>query len=86
MDYLAHITRNPKICGGEAVIVGTRVTLRTVLASLAGGDTPEDILTDFPTLTREDIRAAVAYAAASAVEDCGVPSLPGNGALDSQSP
>ena len=53
----------------EAIIKGTRVTLRTVLASLAEGATVEEILNDFPTLTDEDIRAAIAFAAASAQED-----------------
>lgn len=37
MDYGARIVRDPKICGGEPVIRGTRVTLRTILASLAEG-------------------------------------------------
>jgi len=41
--YQRHIIRDPKICGGEPVFKGTRVTLRTVLASLATGDTPEAI-------------------------------------------
>jgi len=38
MDYLDRFTRDPEICAGETVIRGTRVTLRTVLASLAEGD------------------------------------------------
>jgi len=63
------IVRDPRICGGEPVFRGTRVTLRTVLASLAEGDSPEDILNDFPSLTPEDVRAAIAFAAASAEED-----------------
>jgi len=76
MDFTAHIVRDPKICGGEPVIKGTRVTLRSVLASLADGDTPEHILQDFPTLTAEDVRAIVAFAAASAEEDIPVPPTP----------
>jgi uncharacterized protein (DUF433 family) len=44
------------------VIAGTRVPLRTVLASLAEGDRIEDILADFPTLTEEAIRAVIAFA------------------------
>ena len=55
--------------GGEPILKGTRVTLKTVLASLAEGATTEDILADFPTLTEEDVRAAIAFAAASAQED-----------------
>ncbi len=55
---------------------GTRVTLRTVLASLAEGDSVEDILGSFPTLTEDDVRAAIAFAAASAREDLPVRDLP----------
>ena len=45
------------------------MTLRTVLASLAEGATTDEILQDFPTLSSEDVRAAIAFAAASAQED-----------------
>ena len=76
MDYLAHIVRDPMICGGEPVLKGTRVTLRTVLASLAEGASDQAILDDFPTLTAEDVRAVVAFAAASTEEDIPVPSMP----------
>jgi uncharacterized protein (DUF433 family) len=70
------IIRDPQICGGEPVFRGTRVTLRTVLASLAAGDTADEILTDFPTLKPEDVQAAIAFAAASAEEDLPVPAVP----------
>lgn len=70
------IIRDPQICGGEPVFKGTRVTLRTVLASLAAGDTAEAILADFPALRPEDIQAAIAFAAASAEEDLPVPAVP----------
>ena len=63
------IRRDPKVAGGKAVIRGTRVTLRTVLASLAEGATVDEILKDFPTLSDVDVRAAIAFAAASAQED-----------------
>jgi uncharacterized protein (DUF433 family) len=74
--YQQRIVRDKKICGGEPVFKGTRVTLRTVLASLASGDSVEEILTDFPSLTAEDVRAAIAFAAASAEEDLPVPAAP----------
>jgi uncharacterized protein (DUF433 family) len=74
--YEERIVRNREICGGEPVFKGTRVTLRTVLASLAAGDSAEDILADFPSLKDEDIRAAIAFAAASAEEDLPVPAVP----------
>jgi uncharacterized protein (DUF433 family) len=76
MDYLDYIVRDPKICGGEPVIKGTRVTLRTVLASLAEGASTDEILADFPTLSAEDVRAVVAFAAASTEEDLPVPGAP----------
>ena len=69
MDYEKHFTRDARICGGETVIKGTRVTLRTVLASLAEGASPGEILADFPTLTEDDVRAVIAFAAASAEKD-----------------
>ncbi|MGH8009328.1 MAG: DUF433 domain-containing protein [Candidatus Binatia bacterium] len=78
MDYQSRIVRDPQICGGQPVIKGTRVTLRTVLASLAEGASLTEILADFPTLTEEDIRAVVAFAAASAQEDLPVPGIPEN--------
>lgn len=76
MDYLSYIVRDPTICGGEPVIKGTRVTLRTVLASLAEGASDDEILADFPTLSAEDVRAVVAFAAASTEEDLPVPGAP----------
>jgi uncharacterized protein (DUF433 family) len=76
MDYLDRITRDPEICGGEPVIRGTRVTLRTVLASLAEGDNQDALLKDFPTLTEDDVRAVIAFAAASAEEDLPLPEIP----------
>ncbi len=76
-DLLQHrIIRDPAICGGEPIFNGTRVTLRTVLASLAEGDSQAEILADFPSLKPEDIKAAIAFAAASAGEDLPLPSLP----------
>jgi uncharacterized protein (DUF433 family) len=74
--YEDRIVRDPQTCGGEPVFKGTRILLRTVLASLATGDTAKEILVDFPTLKPEDIQAAIAFAAASAEEDLPVPEVP----------
>jgi len=76
MDYQNYIIRDPKICGGEPVIKGTRVTLRTILASLAEGASFDELLKDFPSLNEEDVRAVIAFAAASAEEDLPLKSLP----------
>ncbi len=66
MNYPSHIIRDPNICRGEPVIRGTRVTLRTLLASLAEGCDEAEILRDFPAVTKEDLKAVIAFAAASA--------------------
>ena len=68
-NYHDRIVRDPAIMGGEAVFKGTRVTLKTVLASLAEGASTAQVLADFPTLGEDDVRAAIAFAAASAQED-----------------
>ena len=76
MDYHHYIIKDPKICGGEPVIRKTRVTLKTVLASLAEGASVEEILQDFPSLTKDDVRAVIAFAAASAEEDMPILGIP----------
>ena len=60
MDYQQYIIRDSKICGGQPVIKGTRVTIRTILASQAEGTRIEEILENFPTLTEDDARAVIA--------------------------
>jgi uncharacterized protein (DUF433 family) len=64
-DLLSRITLNPDQCGGRPCIRGMRIRVQDVLDMLAGGATAEDILTDFPYLDADDIRASLAYAAAS---------------------
>jgi len=76
IKYEDRIVRDPQVCGGDPVFKGTRVTLRTVLASLAAGDSPERILADFPSLKAEDVQAAISFAATSAGEDLPVASTP----------
>jgi len=75
MDYAVHFVRDPEICGGETVFRGTRVLLRIVLADLADGATMEQILRDFPSLNEQHLRAAIAFAAASARDDIPVPAI-----------
>jgi uncharacterized protein (DUF433 family) len=76
MNHEDKIVRDPQICGGEPVFRSTRITLRTVLASLAAGDSVEEILADSPALTAQHVQAAIAFAAASAEEDLSVPAIP----------
>jgi len=75
-SYEDRIIRDMQVCGGEPVFEGTRVTLRTLLSSLAAGDTAEAILSDFPSLKPEDIQTAIAFAAASAEKDLPVRAVP----------
>jgi uncharacterized protein (DUF433 family) len=76
MDYQAHITRDPLIAGGVPVVKGTRIPIRTILASLAEGAQIEEILADFPTLAEADVWAVIAFAAASAEEDLPLHAVP----------
>ncbi len=63
MDYRALITIEPGKRGGKPCIRGLRVTVYDVLEYLASGMSEDEILRDFPDLTRDDIRAALAFAA-----------------------
>jgi uncharacterized protein (DUF433 family) len=54
----------PGVRSGKPCITGTRITVYDILEYLAGGMTEDQILADFPSLTREDIRAVLAFAAA----------------------
>jgi uncharacterized protein (DUF433 family) len=76
VNYLDHFVRDPQICNGQPVIRGTRVILRTILASLAEGSEQDEILRSFPSLTRDDLKAVIAFAAASAEEDLPRPGIP----------
>lgn len=64
MGWEERITVNPAVRSGRPCIKGTRITVYDVLEYLAGGMTEDKILGDFPDLTREDIRATLAFAAA----------------------
>lgn len=64
MRWEEHIAITPGVRGGKACIKGTRITVYDVLEYLAGGMTESQILADFPSLTADDIRACLAFAAA----------------------
>lgn len=72
-NFTEIIITDPQICGGQAVIRGTRVPLRTILGSLAEGDTVEQIVRSFPSVTEQDVRAVIAFAAAAAYDDLPTP-------------
>jgi uncharacterized protein (DUF433 family) len=65
VDYSKIITMEPGKRGGQPCIRGLRITVSDVLEYLAGGMSEDDMLREFPYLTREDIRACLAFAADS---------------------
>ncbi len=64
MDWQRHIEQRPDVMLGKAVFRGTRLTVGLVFERLGSGAPVEDLLESYPQLTREDIQAAQAYAAA----------------------
>jgi uncharacterized protein (DUF433 family) len=67
-DLLARIVVNPKVMLGKPVLKGTRITLELVLRLLAQGLSAEEILKDYPQLTKDDITAVLLYAVKRASE------------------
>ena len=61
-ELLKRITSTPEICGGRPCVRGMRIRVADVLDMLAGGETSDSILADFPYLERDDIAACLAYA------------------------
>jgi uncharacterized protein (DUF433 family) len=64
MNWRERISVNPEVRSGKPCIRGTRITVYDVLEYVAGGMTDDELLADFPDLTRDDIRACLAFAAA----------------------
>jgi uncharacterized protein (DUF433 family) len=62
-ELLKRISVDPNVCFGRPCIRGTRVWVSLIVDNLAEGVPEEEILTAYPALTREDVRAALAYAA-----------------------
>ena len=69
MQHLDRIVTDPNVCHGKACIRGTRVLVSVLLDNLAAAVEEEEILRNYPTLTPEDIRAALEYGAALAREE-----------------
>ena len=68
MDWHERINVDPAICHGKACIKGTRVMVSVILDNLAANVSPDELLKSYPSISREDIRAAVSYAAELARE------------------
>ena len=63
MEQFTRISHDINIMGGKACIKGTRVTVGMILAQLSGGASIDELLDDFPYLSREDVLAALEYGA-----------------------
>ena len=63
MDYRDRISVDIHVCHGKACIRGTRIPVSVILDNLAAGMGTSEILMNYPTLTKEDVQAAIAYAA-----------------------
>jgi len=68
MDWRTRITVDPAVCHGKACVKGTRIMASVVLDNLAAGQSADEIVRLYPTLRREDVIAAMAYAAELARE------------------
>lgn len=63
MEYIAErITIDPDLCNGKPTIRGKRITVQTILEFLSAGDSPEEILKQYPSLEPEDIEASLKFA------------------------
>ncbi|TMI73162.1 MAG: DUF433 domain-containing protein [Bacillati bacterium ANGP1] len=69
MAAVDRIEVNPKVMLGKPVIRGTRIPVELILRKLAEGANEKDLLDAYPRLTRDDIRAAIAYAADSVAHE-----------------
>lgn len=65
MDWRNRISQDPAILGGKPCIRGTRISVELVLEDMAAGSAVEDLLEAYPFLQREDVAAALSFAAAS---------------------
>ncbi len=65
MEIAQHKEINPKIMMGKPVIKGTRITVELLLEKLSSGETEEDILLSHPHITKDNIKAALGFAAQS---------------------
>ena len=63
MEYISNrITLSETLCGGKPTIRGMRITVQTILDYLNAGDSPEEILSQYPSLEKEDINACLLFA------------------------
>src|SRR6266540_4070617 len=68
LDYMDRITTDPQVMVGKPVVKGTRIPVELVLAKLANNPDLDELFADYPELSRDDVRAVLAYAQAN-IED-----------------
>ncbi len=73
MNLLEHITIDPAVRFGKPCVRGTRITVGDVLGYLASGMSEQQVIDEFPQLTRDHIRACLAYAAERERRTLGIP-------------
>ena len=73
MDWRNHIVSDPEILVGKPVVKGTRISVELILGWLGNGWTFEQILESYPHITRDDIQAALAFAAERLHEEDYIP-------------
>lgn len=69
VDWQDRISIDPRVCHGKPCIKGTRIMVSVILDYLKAGESYDDLLREYPTIAKEDIQAAIAYAAWLAHEE-----------------
>ena len=72
-NWEQRIASDPLVCHGKPCVRGTRIMVSVILDNLAEGLSPDEIVAEYPPLTLDDVRAAIAYAAALTREEELVP-------------
>jgi len=63
MNYTDYLTTSPEVMLGKPVIKGTRITVELILRKLSEGSSPDELTVMYPTITKDDIFAALSYSA-----------------------
>ena len=72
-NWEQRLASDPQVCHGKPCVRGTRIMVSVILDNLAEGLSPEEIVVEYPPLTIDDVRAAIAYAATLTREEELVP-------------
>ncbi len=72
-DFWKYLDSDPKVCHGQLRFAGTRIMVYQILDALAEGATEQELLDAYPTLSREHLRAAIAFGAEAARDETFLP-------------